>query len=181
MNAADTFTAAIPEPFQILGLALKPFCLGHYYAMRRFDVAFVSDESCDATVEDLILGVLICSMTPEDFLEFISSATCKEEIKTWGEQIGLQFDLSEKVQLFNDYIERASRQPVIIYTGETSGSGSHWSQTIKYALLNSGLSLQEATNLPLSEAFALFYKRAEENGVIEFADPELAKQLMEDA
>ena len=56
------FEAAYPEPWQVLGVPLKPFSLGHYIKLHRLDCAFVSDETKPATLADLLLGVAVCSM-----------------------------------------------------------------------------------------------------------------------
>ena len=69
---ADYFTAAIPEPWQILGLRLKSFSLGHYRILKRFKCAFVDDETSQVTREDLIFGVLVCSMTPKEFMQLLN-------------------------------------------------------------------------------------------------------------
>lgn len=179
MNAADTFQAAIPEPYQILRLNLKPFCLGHYYTLRRFGCAFVSDDETEATLDDLILAVLVCSQTWEGFFELMEASNFKEQIKRWGEEIGLDFDIAEKVQLMNAYLEKAFRVPVVLFTGDSKPSGAHWSMSLKSSLLQMGYTQSEAMNLPLSEAFAMFYKRAEDMGILEIAPPEMATLLQE--
>lgn len=182
MDAAEGYiTAAIPEPFTILGLRLRPFCLGHYFLMRRFGVDFIADDSCNASIDDLVFGCLICSNTYEGFLELLNSGELPKEVEKWGAKIGLDFDLGDKVQLFNKYLEGAFRQPVVIYEGKTSTSGAHWSQIIKCALISPcGYSMSEALNLPLAQAFADFYKNAESNGVLTIADQETAALLKGD-
>lgn len=54
--------AAYPAPWQVLGVALKPFSLGHYIKLNRLGCAFVADETKNATLGDLLLGVAVCSM-----------------------------------------------------------------------------------------------------------------------
>ena len=216
MPAADYHIAAIPEPYQILGLRLKPFCLGHFMLMSRFGCAFASDVAAAAEHSDLILACLICSRSYEDFLAFIDRPSTipvnilkrprwiwflqrllsklfglkyltskqetgwRDDVKAWGEQIGFEFDLAEKVALFNDYLERAFRQPVVIYEGETSTSGAHWSTVLKVALTGPlGYSQSEAMNLPLEQAFWEFYKNAENNGVVTIADAATAQAMRE--
>jgi hypothetical protein len=181
MNAAETFQAAIPEPVQILGLRLKPFCLGHYFLLTRFDVAFVADESREATLQDLILGVLICSMTYEGFLAFLELPDYREQVQQWGAKMGIDFELGEKVRIFNEYLAEASRQPVIVYECDTTTSGAHWALVVKATLTSAcGYTVGEAMNLPLRQAFLDFYRDAERNGVISIADEELARQLSDD-
>jgi hypothetical protein len=158
--------AAIPEPFQILGLRLRPFCLGHYWLMERFNLAFVAAEKKEVTLSDLTMAVLICSMTYEDFLEFIDEADWMTKIKAWGESCG-GFDIYEKIALFEKYISNALQQPDVVFEGETKESGAHWSQALFSALTgNCGYTAVEARNMPLGQAFMDFFKVAEQSGVI---------------
>jgi len=163
---ADYFTAAIPEPWQILGLRLRPFSLGHYRILSRFKCAFVCDTAEAATNEDVVFGVLVCSMKPKEFLAMIDSDECVETIKKWGEKCGL-FDLPEKAKLFKDYLEAHSTVPH--YWEEKSGtpSGAHWSQCVEVCLRSElGWTEDEIDNQPLSKAFADYFKHAETNGAI---------------
>lgn len=81
------FTDIIPEPFCILGLRLKPLSLGRYRLMKRFSIAYVADEAAQASFGDLILGVLICSMTCDDFKTFANSKQFESQIKKWSQEI----------------------------------------------------------------------------------------------
>lgn len=158
--------AAIPEPFQILGLRLKPFCIGHYLHMSRFNVAFVSDEDEPATFNDLVLGVLICSKTYEEFLEFLNQPDTEEQITKWGQECQL-FDMAEKVALFSKYIADGSVMPK--FWEEESGrpSGAHWTQSVKLILTSElGYTNSEAINLPLPQAFLDFFKFCEGKGTV---------------
>jgi hypothetical protein len=177
MNAAAYPLAAIPEPYQILGLKLKPYCLGHYFLLSRFGVAFASDDETEADLNDLLMGCLICSHTYEGFLDFLESPDFKKQIQDWGKVIGLDFDLSEKVALFNKYISDACHQPTVIYEGESSQSGAHWSQVLKCALIASGYDETTALNMPLAQAFADFYRNAETDGSVTIVTPEIAELM----
>lgn len=159
--------AAFPEPYQILGLKLKPLSLGRYRLLQRFNCAFVSEEETTAALDDLLIGILICSMTCRDFAEFMDQDNAEEEIKKWGERCGL-FDFEEKAKLFNAYITEASKVPE--YTEEDTighGSGSHWSQSVEVALRSElGWSKEEIDEEPLGKALADYFKLAENKGTI---------------
>ena len=62
MARKDYFLSAAPEPWQILGLTLRPFSIGHYIKLRRLDCGFVADESRALALSDLVLGIIVCSM-----------------------------------------------------------------------------------------------------------------------
>lgn len=63
MARSDYFSAASPEPWQVLGITLRPFSIGHYLKLRRLDCAFVADDSREAQLKDLIIGIIVCSMS----------------------------------------------------------------------------------------------------------------------
>lgn len=91
-NAIDAFEKyfddIIPDPVRILGLRLLPLSLGRYRMMKRFDVAFVSEAQAEATVADLVLGVLICSMPVAEFEAFAVSSDFSSQIRRWAIGIG---------------------------------------------------------------------------------------------
>lgn len=173
---AAAFIAAIPEPYQILGLRLKPFCLGHFIHMARHDVAFVSDTPKEAELSDLILGVLICSMNYEDFMTWLYSADVEAEMKEWGKK-SKQFDFEAKVALLRSYITEGSKQPTVFYERNGEPSGAHWTQVLKLALVELGHDESGALNMPLGKAFEDYFKFAENKGAVRIATPEQCAQI----
>ena len=170
--AADYFTATMPEPWQILGLRLRAFSLGHYKLLRRFECAFVSDTEKSATLSDLTLGVLCCSMTPKEFATFVESPTFAEDCKEWGNKVGI-FDIPEKAQLFTDYIAAHSVVPKYWEEEKTGASGAHWAQCLEVTLRGKlGWTSDEIDSEPLSKAFADYFKHAENEGSIKLMTPE---------
>jgi hypothetical protein len=172
MDAADYFTAIMPEPFQILGLRLRPFSLAHYQLLRRFGCAFVSETEAAATTPDLIFGVLACSMVPSEFLAWTITDDYESEVRIWGEKIGV-VDVNAKAKLFKDYIEAHSVIPK--YWEERSGgsSGAHWSQCVEVMLRSKlGWTTQDLETKPLSQAFADYFKHAENEGAVKLMTPD---------
>lgn len=92
MAASDYFRSAYPEPWQLLGVSLRPFSLGHYLKLHRLGNAFVSDDVETATLGDLILGVVACSMRShpdpdkDEFWQWLNrkEPTTKAERIAWG-------------------------------------------------------------------------------------------------
>lgn len=184
---ADYFTDLVPEPYRILGLTLRPLSLGRYRLMRRFGVAFVDDDAAKADAGDLLLGVLICSMRCDEFLKFANSPGFAKEIRRWSRKIfphpwicalpfGLgkwwrtkhAFDLREKMQLFQNYIESNSKSPR--YWDESDNarlSGAHWSHSCEVVLRGQvGWTLEEINEEPLNKAIWDYYKHMESQGLI---------------
>lgn len=170
---------AIPEPYQILGLRLKPICLGHYIHMERFGVSFANgDPATPAGLSDLVMAVAICSMTYEEFPRFLENPHWRKRLKVWGGKCSI-FDIQEKVSLFQRYLEEGSRKPIVVFENNSTESGAHWAQCVKLALVELGYTASQALNLPLGEAFADFYKRAENAGVLRIVPRAQAGMLQE--
>ena len=164
--AADYFTATMPEPWQILGLRLRPFSLAHYKLLRRFDCAFVSEMPREAARADLLLGVLACSMTPGEFLKFIETPSYESDLKEWGEKAGA-FDLDERAEMFQAYIDAHSIIPKYWEEKDGGTSGAHWSQCVEVCLRSKlNWTSEDLETKSLSEAFADYFKHAENEGAI---------------
>ena len=170
--SASYIKAAIPEPHTILGRKLRPFCVGHYKILSRFDCAYVSEKSAQASREDLIFAVLVCSMRPKEFLEFIEQADFEKQLKGWGKKVGL-FDLKEKSDAFQKYLDEHSKMPAVWFEQEASSSGAHWTQSVLLCLTSElGYTREEAEEIPLSQAFHDYLKHAEINGAVKFMTDE---------
>lgn len=156
----------MPERWQILGLRLRPFSLGHYKLLKRHQCAFVSDSEQQASREDLIFGVLCCSMKVNEFEIFLDAPDFLEQVKEWGAKIGL-FDCGEKAKLFKDYLDAHNIVPPYWEENEGTASGAHWSQCVEVTLRSKvGWSKEEIDSEPLSKAFADYFKYAESEGMI---------------
>lgn len=166
-NAVDYFAATMPEPWQVLGLRLRAFSLGHYKLLKRFECAFVADGEAHATAEDLLLGVLVCSREPKEFLRMIESPTFKQDARAFGDSVGI-FDLKEKCLMFADYIaEHSAQQPYWEEANEGKTSGAHWAQCLEVTLRSKlGWTSEDIDTHPISKAFADYFKLAESEGMI---------------
>jgi len=166
---SDYFSAAVPEPFRILGLALKPLSLGRYRLMNRFDVAFVAGKERVPTIPDLLLGVLICSMRCDEFEKFLQDDGFQKQVRRWGKKVKPKhFNVLEKIRLFRHYIEIHSVVPKY-WEMDDSGdtSGAHWSHSMEVALRGElGWSKEEIDEAPLSKAIADYFKWCETRGSI---------------
>lgn len=194
MSAAD-FKAAIPEPYQILGLRLLPLSVGRYRLLHRFDCAFVSEEESTATIGDLIIGVLICSMRCDEFLKFYESKGFAREIRRWairisanppwfmrgkwGKWISLSFigkwwrknhsfNFVEKMQLFKNYIAEAQAVPEYAPTHSSNQrSTAHWSTSVEIVLRSElNWQLEEINEAPLTKALSDYFKHLELQGLV---------------
>lgn len=92
----------IPDTFEILGLSLKPFSIGHALRMQKENCAFIQEGST-VDVNDLILGLCICSRTYKEFDEWLEDEGAKNWCAKWG-NIFMEMVDAEVEQDKGDYI-----------------------------------------------------------------------------
>jgi hypothetical protein len=189
---------AIPEPYTILGLRLKPFSLGHYILLDRYEVNFASREYHNLFTatdnpkrpitgfEDFLLAVCICSMTYEEFTTFINDGDAFfKYFRDWGTAVHKQikkdkdFDLLYRINLFKKYMKEGTEVPS--YWEEDakgSSSGGHWIQAVLLTLTSEcGYTQTEALNCPFSKALYDYLKVCERNGALTlYTEEELASE-----
>ncbi len=201
MPTSDYFKSAYPDGWQILGISVLPFSLGHYFKLKRLGCAFVSDDSQQARLGDLLTGIMVCSMPSDPDIskdQFWTWFNAKEgglrwkfyravarlwgkqamtpaerDIFKWGQRIG-KFDFPAKVAMFASYVKE-NTEPPGFWEKDTAGEtqGGHWSHGILHALTaKCGYSLHEAYNAPMGKAIADFYKYAESEGAGRLMTPE---------
>lgn len=215
MNAATTANSgaavsentALPDPHQdyfeqiqlapttVCGRRLQPLSIGRYRRLKRFGVAFVSDKEEEATARDLMIGVLICSLSADEFVQFVSSPKFEKQLQAWGRKSGFfppkcfswpligkwlykacgrevdQADatlLLREIQSFQNYIKENSKSPRYLdENGEGKPSAAHWSQSIEVVLRSQvGWTKDEIETEPLNKAIWDFYKHMEQQGCI---------------
>ena len=194
----DYFIRAIPEPVRLLGLRLLPLSLGRYRLLKRFDVAFVADGEAQASISDLLLGVLICSMRVDNFLGFVDQPNFNQEMKAWSRRLFPSvwlcalpwfgrwwrrthgFNVIEKMQMFQNYIVEAQRIPrYTMKENSPHANSSHWSHSMEICLRSELNWTQEEINeAPLSKALADYFGHAEASGtVILLSDDDIAEAI----
>ena len=177
----DCFTASLPDPFQILGLKLKPLSLGRYRLLRRLDNAFVSDTAAQCEIADLILAVIVCAHRVDEFLVILNRNELQTTIRLWSKKIcphpmlalipfagrwwrnKYAFNVLEKVALFRKYIAHHTQMPRYWHSTEDhSASGTHWSHGLEIVLRSQlGWTEEEINEAPLSKALADYLGYAE--------------------
>lgn len=198
MAHADYAGSVYPDKWQVLGVELKPFSLGHYFKLRKLGCTFVSDTAEEATIKDLILGVIVCSMgshhDPEQdpfwrwlnnsdrsvklwFWNFTRAQKLTQaefEVLQWGKRVG-KTDFVEKAKLFAQYLSYYQESPGF-YEGENTSNepaGGHWSHSLYHALTSKcGYSPIEAFNAPMRRCLCDFFKLLESEGGGRLMTPE---------
>lgn len=148
---ADYFDSVFAVPPVVCGRELKPLSITRYRLMAWKKVAFVDEIERTATWGDLLMGVLICSMSVKDFLAFAAQPDFKAQIMKWGRREGFfeprfwdwgmkskadwmlnrvwpeyyaqlnQREMMEQIQKFQDYIKLGSVHPPYMEKTDSSG------------------------------------------------------------
>lgn len=201
---ANYFERVVPDPYWVLGLALKPFSIGRYRIMKRLGVAFVADGQAKAEISDLLIGVIICSMRCDEFHEMVDRGELLKEVRRWSSKISPHpwiggipligkwwrrhhsFDLFEKIRLFQRYITESVSTPRYRELSNDCAalqSNAHWSHTVESVLREKQNWTDEDINeLPMSKALADYLKYFENQGAIRFlSDDEISEEEIAEA
>jgi hypothetical protein len=158
---SDYFEQIIPEPPVCCGRTLKPLSIGRYRRMARFKVAFVGESESHASAGDLLMGVLICSMTCEQFDIAVAHPKFIARVKRWGRRQGFfppgyfkwpfigrflsriaseaiaeadAAHLQRQISIFQKYIVEGAPDLSARFWNDPEhegASGSHWSHNIE--------------------------------------------------
>lgn len=192
MNA-DVYRATIPEPRILLGLHLKPFCLGHLMLLHRVGSVFVGGNREKReihetpTMDDLVSAVFVCGMTWEENVRVLRSGwmvrwqwgpfTRREPVgrfmRRWQRTIG-RFDFEQKVIEFTEYMREGCETPLF---GNNNGEGKPslvpLPQMVKVKLLReTNLTYSEVMNRPWGECIHDYLTMADMDGAIELQTEE---------
>ena len=154
MLNASHLEAAIPKPFWIFGLKLKPFCIGHYWLLSHTGSTVLSDNPLQTTREELLKAVVICAQDFETGRELINDAALAKEAHKWAAK-NKDFDLLEKFTLFAEYLKAGLVSPSVWEEDGREGGlfGCHWTEYLIVCLTaHLGYSESEAANMFLPKA-----------------------------
>lgn len=202
----DYFDGIFQVPPVVCGLTLKPLSITRYRLMAWRGVAFAADEEREATAGDLLMGVLICSMSVADFKTFAAHPKFKDHVQKWGRKIGFfppkmfkwpfigkrlekflgdafaEADfkyLHEQMEVFQKYIMAGSKAPEFWdESPDSKASAAHWSQSIEVVLRgNIGWSQEEIDEEPLSKALQDYFKFMENQGLVRLMSAEESREI----
>lgn len=121
------YLAAIPDAWEILGVKLRPFSLGHVILLHRTESPFIGAEPNPkiAPFDELALAVLLCSETYRNGLRIIDDPMLPKVLRQWGERLTGQnrwtvrhwlkkakrIDLIKEATEFGQYIREHSKVP----------------------------------------------------------------------
>ena len=130
MNSSEYWLAALPDPWTICGLRLRPFSLGHVILLHRFENGFVIPDR-EPTNLDLLIGLLICSRDYEQGITLMNDPSLLKATARWQFRLEWshwwkflcrsisRFDWAQKSKDFAEYLRLGSTHPHYLYTPNT--------------------------------------------------------------
>jgi len=177
--------AHLPPQFQILGLYLKPFCLGHYMILSS-DVPSILDIQQEIKTSDFLYAIYICANSFEDGLRFRVEGD--SSVRVWSDKVlrrgmivpSRRIDLVNRFTLFRDYLEAGLSVPKFwANDGPSISLGSHWSEHLIVTLMaHLGCSESQSMNmyLPLARRRYMTYWEIQNGKKILYSDQDSEDQ-----
>jgi hypothetical protein len=85
--AASIAQAALPDTHTVCGVRLRPFSIGHWLYLTRFNVSFVVSDSETHTLGDLLMGVIVCSDTWAGLQTSLLNGDLAKAVKGWRKSL----------------------------------------------------------------------------------------------
>lgn len=117
--------AVLPAPVQVLGLAMRPYSVGHELWLIRQDnpLATFSAGRGTVTAAHLFEAALICEHTQEQNLRLNSSLYELYKIKRWSKRAAVKFNAFTELKKFQAYRDAGSLELPCQLPAQSSDSG----------------------------------------------------------
>jgi hypothetical protein len=191
MNDSNIFERTIPSSWQILGLKLQPFALGHLVLLERFGSAFVGGKPNPNPFTDLALAVFICSRSYDQALADVADPDLPSEMERWEQEVAKQSDgkpipISEKLSLFTDYLNahdlRFEKDKDYTAAENSRGINIPFVHAVRVKLQSRmHFSDSEIFNRPWALCLLDYYILADMDGMIALTDRDALKTAVADA
>lgn len=165
--------AAVPEPFIVLGLRLRPLSIGHLVLMQWSGLSFMREDNSKPNLDDLIIGCLICSMRFRQYQEFLQSPDIASVLTRLGRRALFEpkrgwsrlafwrkakpaLRVQERFELFDKYLADGMDIPQFELPNSAAQSmiiGSPWLQCLRIMLMTK-------FHMPAEETWDYPYRQA---------------------
>ena len=164
----------------ICGVRLRPFCLGHIILLESLGNPLISPTEMDITLSEgaanFIIALLVCAMTYEDGIEFLTNDKILGKILinfcdnlSKNIEADKNWNLFDKLNLFQKYMATHLDMPfyeTITKSATSSPSGSDWKSSIFTIFKKNGYTESEILNMNLKKLFLTWVSFAEEAGTV---------------
>jgi hypothetical protein len=150
--------AALPDPVTVLGLRLRPFCVGHAILLQRLGNPFWA--SGQATADHLVVAAMICSGTYEDGMALLTEGPgFLMRCRLAGVRALLRVSperFQVRASLLASYVRDSTSAGPDLWEEDTEdprrSTGMQPLVSTYLAMMRCGLTSSEALNLPLGQA-----------------------------
>jgi hypothetical protein len=189
--------ATVPEPCEVLGTPMRPFCLGHHLLFKRLNLPFCGNSLSDAGDDEVLVGIAICGQSYEDTLEQLLTGTWAKVFERWKLDLTKTFCpkrfflfrqtieksiLSEAKVLFRAYLEDGYQQPPVYKYVTVKGVelSAPWELILKNRLIIAGYTTTEVLNGYLPSLWYDYYSIMELEAADKCSDPAKWRKIFYD-
>jgi hypothetical protein len=173
-------SATVPEPCQVLGTPLKPFCLGHHLLLSRLGSPLADNPLARVDRESLILAIAVCAgESYESTLAAMLGGDWPVMVERWTRRLRgpwwrrRKVDWGHSEMLFRAYLaDGYQNAPVNRYPG--SGDieiTAPWEELILCRLVMAGFAPSFVFNAYLPAAWYHYFTVIELDQLARFATP----------
>lgn len=144
----------VPPPCTILGVELRPFCLGHHLLFKSLGLPFAGDDDAGFTYDEMMLGIAVCGLSYEETVAAIHNGTWPNTIARWRKAAAgpwwkrRELDLEGAAFMFREYLADGYRMPPLWRRPGDKGitMSAPWESLLKCRLVSAGFTESEALN-----------------------------------
>lgn len=195
--SSNYFDAQVPEPWQILGLKLLPFSVGHFVILSKLD-SFAVNPNVKYNEQELLQAIWVCAHSYAENLRMLDDPRTILRIMRWHRVLTGRnnilhamhlkkkppaIDWAEKGQMFMNYMAEMENTPTYSISGENAKSVDlPMAQVLKVTLMRElGLSEMEVMDRPWALAVWDYITIKAMEGQVDVFDGEQLDQLQEKA
>lgn len=181
-------SAILPQQFNVCGIDLRPFCLGHLLLLERIQSPLLNTEQINLNLGDglhsFLMALSICALKYEDGIKLLTDDEyAKEAIDVIKTTISKEMEMDKdwnifyKLDKFKQYMSYFFEMPIysVEQKDDKPPTGMDWKVGIWQTFKKMGYSESEILNMNMRRLFYEWCSHAENEGVIKVANKNLAK------
>lgn len=138
---------AVPEPCQVAGTRLLPFCLGFHLLFKRLGLPFAGSPAADAMPGQILVGILLCAQPYPVTVDELHEGTWGKTQTDWlAKVMKRRTNIEDSERRFREYLIDGYRMPALYRTAQADGisMSAPWENLLKIRLTMAGLTELEA-------------------------------------
>jgi hypothetical protein len=149
MKRFASILETVPQPCQIFGTSLRPFCLGHHLLFHRLNLPFADNPSADCEALQFFQAVFTCAYSYEENITGHNLNEWQVSFDKWFRKVKKNKpDMKSGLAVFRNHLQEGYRIPPI-WTRQYKNAihfSSPWETLLKCRLMIAGFTLAEVLN-----------------------------------